>query len=197
MFLRPRCRAPCSCLTRPSQRPRFGISFPSQRRKRCCARRSSSTSSMATRWHARPEWARASTPSCKPASSPSAVCCRVKKPSLRSRRRSRKPTASAAKPWWPRTSRRWMLRWRTLKRWNCQVQLRRTSTLSLPSPAARRSWCAMCWVRLLRVTATRYRSARFRPAVHFRLRRRNGRSATSRSSSPYGTRICASSAANA
>ena len=78
--------------------------FPRRRRKRCCARRSSSTSSMATRWRARPVWERASTPSCRPASSRSAVCCRARKRLRRSRRRSRKPTASAAKRWCRRTS---------------------------------------------------------------------------------------------
>ena len=42
---------------------------------------------------------RASTPSCRPASSPSPACCRATRPSPRSRTPSRRPTASAARPW--------------------------------------------------------------------------------------------------
>ena len=38
---------------------------------------SSSTSSMATKSRRKPAWAAASTPSCRPASSPSAACCRA------------------------------------------------------------------------------------------------------------------------
>ena len=44
-------------------------------------------------------WARASTPSCRPASSPSAACCRATRPSRPSRTPSRRPTASAARRW--------------------------------------------------------------------------------------------------
>ena len=45
----------------------------------------------------RPAWAGASTRSCRPASSRSPACCRATRRSSRSRTRSRRPTASAAK----------------------------------------------------------------------------------------------------
>jgi hypothetical protein len=61
-------------------------------------RSSSSTSSMVTAWPRKPAWASASTPSCRPASSPSAACCRAKRPSKPSRRRSRRPMASVVRP---------------------------------------------------------------------------------------------------
>ena len=41
----------------------------------------------------RPAWAAASTPSCRPASSPSAACCRARRPSPPSSTPSRRPTA--------------------------------------------------------------------------------------------------------
>ena len=44
-----------------------------------------STSSTPTKWPKRPAWANASTPSCRPASSPSPASCRARKPSPRSR----------------------------------------------------------------------------------------------------------------
>ena len=56
---------------------------------------------------ARPAWAAASTPSCRPASSPSAACCRARKPSPPSSTPSRRPTASAAKASSRRTSPPW------------------------------------------------------------------------------------------
>ena len=73
--------------------------LPKTTQEEMLRRRSSSMSSTATRWRAKPAWARASTPSCRPASSPSAACCRATRPSRRSRRPSRRPTASAAKRW--------------------------------------------------------------------------------------------------
>ena len=44
-----------------------------------------------------PAWARASTRSCRPASSPSPACCRARRPSSRSRTPSRRPTAARAR----------------------------------------------------------------------------------------------------
>ena len=64
----------------------------------------------------RPAWAAASTPSCRPASSRSAACCRAKRRSRRSRTRSRRRTASAARRSCRRTSRPWTPRWRTCTR---------------------------------------------------------------------------------
>ena len=62
------------------------------------ARSCVSSSSTPSRWRTRPAWAAASTPSCRPASSPSAACCRARRRSRPSRRRSSRPTASAARP---------------------------------------------------------------------------------------------------
>ena len=64
----------------------------------------------------RPAWAAASTPSCRPASSPSAACCRATKPSPPSSTPSRRPTASAASPSCARTSPPWILRSRICTR---------------------------------------------------------------------------------
>ena len=75
---------------------------------RSSTRSCGSSSSTATRWPARPAWAGASTRSCRPASSPSAACCRATRPSPRSSTPSRRPTASAAKRWCRRTSRPWI-----------------------------------------------------------------------------------------
>jgi hypothetical protein len=68
-------------------------------RSRSSPSASSSTPSTPTKWPTRSAWAGASTRSCRPASSPSAACCRATRPSPASRSRSRRPTASAARPW--------------------------------------------------------------------------------------------------
>ena len=62
----------------------------------------------AYQWPTRTAWAAASTRSCRPASSPSAACCRASEAIARSRRRSTRPTASAARRRARRTSRPWM-----------------------------------------------------------------------------------------
>jgi pyruvate/2-oxoacid:ferredoxin oxidoreductase alpha subunit len=62
-------------------------------------------------WPAPPAWAGASTPSCRCASSASPACCRATRRSPRSRRRSPRPTARRAPPWWPRTRTRSTPRW--------------------------------------------------------------------------------------
>ena len=64
-------------------------------------------------WLKKPEWACASTPSCKPVSSPSAVFCQKMKRSKRSRNISRKPTANAVKRLFKQNFARLIPPWRT------------------------------------------------------------------------------------
>ena len=69
------------------------------------------SSSMRPRWPRTSACVAAPIPSCKPASSPCPVSCRATEPSPRSRSRSRRPTASAARRWSIATSRLWTTRW--------------------------------------------------------------------------------------
>ena len=55
--------------------------LPRKCRQTSSKRNSNSISSMLTKWPTRPAWAGASTPSCRPASLPSAAFCRATKPS--------------------------------------------------------------------------------------------------------------------
>ena len=59
------------------------------------------------RWPARRAWPGGSTPCCRPASSPSPGCCRGRRRSRRSRRRSPRPTAAAGPRWSSATTPRW------------------------------------------------------------------------------------------
>jgi pyruvate-ferredoxin/flavodoxin oxidoreductase len=85
------------------------------------------------RWRATPGWAAASTPSCRPASSPWPRCYRPTTPSPTSRRRSRRPTARRARCWWTRTLPPSTRPAATYSRWRCP---RRRA----PSGTGHRSW---------------------------------------------------------
>ena len=82
-----------------------------------------------------------------------------------------------------------------------KVQVPATVTANfeiLPAiPAGPPHLFATCSAMIATVAATRFPSAQFPPAAHFPQAPRNGRSATSRSSSRCGTRTSASSAASA
>jgi pyruvate-ferredoxin/flavodoxin oxidoreductase len=73
--------------------------LPRKTRRPSSPRSSSSMSSTATKWPAKPAWATASTPSCRPASSPSAACLPRDEAIIQIKKPSRRPTASAAMPW--------------------------------------------------------------------------------------------------
>ena len=154
---------------------------------------------MPTRWPRRPAWAAASTPSCRPASSPSAACCRAKKPSRPSSTPSRRPTASAARA--------------VVQKNFAAVDAALDHLHEVKVPAAghqRRSTCARrCPPQapefVQKVTAEIIAGRRRRAAGQRHARStapsrpapRSGRSATSRSKSRSGTRSSASSAASA
>ncbi len=121
----------------------------------------------------------------------------AKKPSSKSRRRSRKPTASAE----TRSSRRTLppltRRWRIFTRSHCLPPRRPTLISSRPSPPRRRSLSATSWARSPRAVAICFLSAPFPQAEPSPQVALSGKSATSRSSFLSGTRTFASSAANA
>ncbi len=68
-------------------------------------------------WRARRAWARASTRSCRPASSRSPACYRATKQSRRSKEPFARPTVRRAKQSSPRTSRPWIKHSPTSSRW--------------------------------------------------------------------------------
>ena len=78
-------------------------------------------------------WARASTRSCRPASSRSPACCRATRRSRTSRRRSRRPTASAGRRSCAATARSSIRRSRTCTRFRCRPRSR--------AAHAGRRWC--------------------------------------------------------
>ena len=83
-------------------------------------------------WPAATAWARASTRSCRRASSRCPACCRATRRSSASRTRSRRPTPSAAPTSCGRTSTRSTTRWRTCTRCRCPA-----AVASDRAPAAR------------------------------------------------------------
>ena len=111
---------------------RSGITCRRRCRSRSSRRRSASSPSTPTTWRSAPAWARASTRSCRPASSRSRACCRATKRSRTSRSRSRRPTASAAPRSCAGTARSSIRRSRTCTRFPCR-------TRSAPAAAVRRS----------------------------------------------------------
>ena len=87
-------------------RRRSGTSCRSRSRNRSSRNGCGSSSSTPTRSRRARAWARASTRSCRRASSRSPACCRATRRSPTSSTPSRRPTASAARRWCSRTSRR-------------------------------------------------------------------------------------------
>ena len=79
---------------------------------RSSTRSCGSTSSMLTKWPSRPAWACASTPSCRPVSSPFPACCRGTRPSRKIKKAINKTYGKRGETWWcSRTSPPWIIRW--------------------------------------------------------------------------------------
>ena len=88
-----------SCSTRPRRWTRYGIRCRKHCAHRCGRNACSCGRSTPTPSPRRLAWDGASTPSCRPASSPSPAFCRRTRRSLRSSRRSTRPTARRAAGW--------------------------------------------------------------------------------------------------
>ncbi len=109
----------------PSQQPLSGRTRPGTNCQSPCSNRSStrncaSLSSTPPPWPGTSVSACAPTPFFRPASSRYPACCRARRQSGISRKRSAKPTAARAKPWWRRISPRSMPHWPGCSRSRCR-----------------------------------------------------------------------------
>ena len=186
----------------PAQQPlagRPGLGPPARRGPARDHRQAASTCGWWTPpgWPATPAWATGSTRSCSPASSPCPGCCPATRRSRPSRPGSRRPSAAAARRWWPATSPPSTAPWRRCTRWRSPPGRPAPAIAARPCPRRRPTSSSgsrpACW----RATATFCRSAPCPWTAPSRPGRPSGRSGRWPPRSPSGTRRSASTAASA
>ena len=153
--------------------------------------------SMDIRLRAKREWATASTRSCKPASSRSAACCRARKRSPRSRMRSRRLTASAARPWCGRILPPWMPRSLTCTKLPCLAQVSSHFDILPPVPEQAPEFVRSVLGEIISGNGDSLPVSACRPTERFPPARQDGKNGISPSKFPSGTKSSASSAENA